>query len=66
MYEEQKNLKRFYFFISGTCQSNLLPTLSLLVLFIAYFRKYLSNGISHVVCWFMVTDLEKLAISFRA
>lgn len=22
--------------------------------------------ISHVVCWFMVTDLEKLAISFGA
>ena len=29
-------------------------------------KKYLSNGISHVVCSFMVTDLEKLAISFGA
>ena len=66
MYKEQTNFKRLYFFISGTCQSNLWPPLSLLVSFIAYFRKYLSNGISHVVCLFMVTDLEKLAISFGA
>ena len=66
MNKEQKNFKRFYFFISGTCQSNLWPPLFLLVWLIAYFRKYLSDGISHVVCWFMVTDLEKLAISFGA
>ena len=58
MYKEQKNFKRFIFFISGTCQSNLWPPIS--------FGMIDSILISHVVCWFMVTDLEKLAISFGA
>ena len=31
-----------------------------------YSRKYLSNGISHVVSWFIVTDLEKFGISLGA
>ena len=39
------------------------PPPSLLVWFIAHPRKYLLNGISHVVSQFIVSDLEKFAIS---
>ena len=66
LYKEQENFKHFYFFILGTCQFNLWPPPFLLVWFIAYPRKHLSNGISHVVSWFIVTDLEKFGISLGA
>ena len=58
VYKEQKNFKRFIFYFGHLSIQSVASSIS--------FGMIYSILISHVVCWFMVTDLEKLAISFRA
>ena len=59
---EQKTFNSFHFFILGTCQSkSVASSISFGVIYSIPRKKYISNGISHMVCWFMVTDLGKLS-----
>ena len=68
MYRGQKNFKilKCWALVNPVCGLHHFFWSFFFFFFKAYPRKYLSNGISHVVCWFMVTDLEKLGISLGA
>ena len=63
MYNEWENFQCFSSFVLDFSHSHMWPPPSLLVWFITHPRKYLLNGISHVVSQFIVSDLEKFAIS---
>ena len=66
MYREQEKYKCVFFHFGHLSIQSVASSISFGVIYSIPQKLSSKNGITHVVCWFMVTSLEKLGISLRA